>query len=77
MDHIIDAFDNLKKNIDVSIRSQLNETDYNLLENILEETLERILTNINNKNKIMYKSLFDNLREEYLDADESGTVIIV
>jgi hypothetical protein len=77
MDHIIDAFDNLKKIIDVSIRSQLNETDYNLLENILEETLERILTKINNKNKIMYKSLFDSLREEYLDADESGTVIIV
>ena len=77
MDHIIDAFDTLKKNIDESIKHQLNETDYNRLENVLEETLEGILAVINNKNKIMYKSLFDNLKEEYLDADECGTVIIV
>lgn len=77
MDLIIDAFDNLKKNIDDSIKSQLNKTDYNLLENILEETLERILIKINNKNKMMYKSLFENLKEEYLDADETGTVRIV
>ena len=77
MDHIIDAFDTLKKNIDESIKHQLNETDYNRLENVLEETLEGILAVINNKNKIMYKSLFDNLKEEYLDTDECGTVIIV
>lgn len=77
MDHIIDAFDTLKKNIDESIKHQLNETDYNLLENILEETLEGILAVINNKNKMMYKSLFENLKEEYLDADETGTVRIV
>lgn len=77
MDHIIDAFDTLKKNIDESIKHQLNETDYNLLENILEETLEGILAVINNKNKMMYKSLFENLKEEYLDADDTGTVRIV
>lgn len=77
MDHIIDAFDTLKKNIDESIKHQLNETDYNILENILEETLEGILAVINNKNKMMYKSLFENLKEEYLDADDTGTVRIV